>query len=173
MVDAGERPRPINTLQTPAPVFSLERWISVEERMKDGVRVLFICTHNSARSQMGEAFMNALGKGRFVAESAGFEPGPVNPVVIEVMKEIGYDLSKNRSKSVFELFKQGRLFDHVITVCDDGAEGECPYFRASPRGFIDPLPTLPGFKAVMKRCWNKPGKSGTKSRPRWKSGLKP
>ncbi len=110
--------------------------------MKDGVRVLFICTHNSARSQMGEAFMNALGKGRFVAESAGFEPGPVNPVVIEVMKEIGYDLSKNRSKSVFEFFKQGRLFDHVITVCDDGAEGECPVFPGIAsrihRSFADP-----------------------------------
>ena len=64
--------------------------------------VLFICIHNSARSQMAEAFLNRLGEGRYVAESAGLEPGTLNPYVVEVMKEIGYDLSQNQCKSVFD-----------------------------------------------------------------------
>ena len=77
---------------------------------------------------MAEAFLNVLGGHLFVAESAGFEPQPLNPVVVEVMKEDGLDISKNQSKSVFDFFKQGKLFDYVITVCDKHVEGKCPVF---------------------------------------------
>ena len=77
---------------------------------------------------MAEAFLNILGGHRFEAESAGFEPQPLNPLVVEVMKEDGLDISKNQSKSVFSLFKQGKLFDYVITVCDKQAEDKCPVF---------------------------------------------
>ena len=66
------------------------------------LRVLVVCTHNSARSQMAEAFMNQMGKGRITAESAGLEPATINPLVVEVMKEIGLDLSRQTSDSVFE-----------------------------------------------------------------------
>ena len=90
--------------------------------------VLFVCVHNSARSQMAEAFLNDFGKGDFIAESAGLEPGNLNPIVVESMKIIGYDISKNKTKSVFDLFKNGKRYDHVITVCDKEAAEKCPLF---------------------------------------------
>ena len=65
---------------------------------------------------------------RFQVESAGLEPKPINPLVISVMAEIGFDLSYNQSDSVFEFYKQGRLYDYVITVCDDAEEARCPVF---------------------------------------------
>ena len=77
---------------------------------------------------MAETFLNVLGGHLFVAESAGFEPQPLNPLVVEVMKEDGLDISKNQSKSVFDFFKQGKLFDYVITVCDKDVEEKCPVF---------------------------------------------
>ena len=77
---------------------------------------------------MAEAFLNVLGGHLFVAESAGFEPQPLNPLVVEVMKEDGLDIEKNQSKSVFDFFKQGKLFDYVITVCDKQVEENCPVF---------------------------------------------
>ncbi|URA10962.1 arsenate reductase ArsC [Thermospira aquatica] len=91
-------------------------------------RVLFVCVHNSARSQMAEAFLNRLGGEFFEAESAGLEPGKLNPYVVEVMKEIGYDISQNQTKSVFSLYKEGRMYDYVITVCDQEAAERCPIF---------------------------------------------
>lgn len=92
------------------------------------LKVLFVCVHNSARSQMAEAFLNKLADEKFYAESAGFEPGKLNPYVIEVMKEIGIDISKNRTKSVFDLFKQGHIFNFVIAVCDAANAERCPIF---------------------------------------------
>lgn len=94
----------------------------------DKVRVLFVCTHNSARSQMAEAFLNELGGGRFFAESAGLEPREIDPLVVEVMKELGYDLSGRRGNSIFEFFKEGRLYDYVFYVCDKETEDQCPVF---------------------------------------------
>lgn len=92
------------------------------------IHVLFICIHNSARSQMAEAFTNQLGAGAFIAESAGLEPGKLNPVVVEVMQEIGIDLSNNRTKDVFEMHATGKTFDYVITVCDAKNAERCPVF---------------------------------------------
>ena len=94
----------------------------------DKKRVLFVCVHNSARSQMAEAFLNNLAGDRFEALSAGLEPGTLNPLVVEVMKEAGFDISQNRTKSVFDLFKKGELFSYVITVCDEAAAQRCPVF---------------------------------------------
>ena len=91
-------------------------------------RVLFVCIHNSARSQMAEAFLNLYGQGEFEAESAGLEPGLLNPVVVQVMKEEGIDISGNKTKDVFDFFKQGRRFNYVITVCDEAAAERCPIF---------------------------------------------
>ena len=96
--------------------------------MSDKQRVLFICVHNSARSQMAEAYLKDFAGDRFDVESAGFEPSVINPLVVEVMKEDGYDLSKNTTQSVFDLFKQGKLYNHVITVCDESRGQQCPIF---------------------------------------------
>ena len=91
-------------------------------------KVLFVCTRNSARSQMAEAFLNQLGNDRFIAESAGFKKGKLNPLVVEAMKEIGIDISNNETKSVFKLFKEGRIYHYVITVCDAANAERCPIF---------------------------------------------
>lgn len=91
-------------------------------------KVLFMCIHNSARSQMAEAFLNKLGGDKFEAESAGLEPGKLNPLVIEAMKEIGIDISQNKTNEVFEFFKQGRHYQYVVTVCDEASGEKCPFF---------------------------------------------
>ena len=90
-------------------------------------KVLFVCLHNSARSQMAEAFLNHMAGDRFEAESAGLEPGPLNPLAIEVMGEVGIDISMNQAKSVFALYKADRLYRYVISVCDEAAQ-RCPIF---------------------------------------------
>jgi arsenate reductase len=124
------------------------------------IKVLYVCVHNSARSQMAEAFTNTLGKeGKdrkgvsIEAESAGFEPGQLNPVVVEVMKEIGIDISNNKTNSVFEFFKEGRLYDYVITVCDESNAEQCPTFPGVTTGkhwsFKDPS-ALTGTKEEVK-----------------------
>ncbi|MEW6107784.1 MAG: arsenate reductase ArsC [Nitrospirota bacterium] len=91
-------------------------------------KVLFVCVHNSARSQMAEAFLNELGGDMFEAESAGLEPAALNPLAVVAMKEIGIDISGNATKSVFEFIKQGKLFHYVITVCDETSGNRCPIF---------------------------------------------
>jgi len=77
---------------------------------------------------MAEVFLNTLGAGRFEAESAGLEPGALNPLVVEVMKETGTDISRNVAKSVFDFLRQGKLFHYVITVCDETSGQKCPVF---------------------------------------------
>lgn len=91
-------------------------------------RVLFICQHNSARSQMAEAYLNLFGKGRFEALSAGLEPTAINPLVMEAMQEDGIDISGNTVTDVFALYRNGELFQHVITVCSQEVESKCPMF---------------------------------------------
>ncbi len=91
-------------------------------------RVLFVCVHNAARSQMAEAFLKKYGGDRFEAESAGLEPGVLNPLVVEVMQEVGIDISRNKTKSVFDFYRQGREYDVVVTVCDESRAGACPVF---------------------------------------------
>ena len=89
---------------------------------------------------MAEAFLNKYAKGKVYVESAGLEPKPVNSLVVEVMQEIGYDLSGVGSDSVFEFFKEGRLYDYVITVCDETAAGQCPVFPGITQRFHWPFP---------------------------------
>jgi arsenate reductase len=91
-------------------------------------RVLFVCIHNSARSQMAEAFLNQVCGEFFEAHSAGLEPGRLNPIVVEAMGEIGIDISGNQTKAVFDLFKSGKIFAYVITVCDEASAERCPIF---------------------------------------------
>ena len=91
-------------------------------------RVLFVCVHNSARSQMAEAFLNANAGDRFESESAGIEPGTLNPIVVDALKEVGIDISRNRTKDVFQFLKTGKRFHYVITVCDETSGERCPIF---------------------------------------------
>lgn len=92
------------------------------------LNVLFVCEHNSARSQMAEAFLKRLGGDDFSVESCGLEAGVLNPLVVEVMGEIGYDLGSNTTQAALDLFKQGRRYDVVITVCSQKASELCPLF---------------------------------------------
>ena len=91
-------------------------------------KVLFICVHNSARSQMAEAFLNDICGDHFEAHSAGLEPGALNPLAVEAMREVGIDISHKGTQSVFDVFKSGELFAYVITVCDETSAERCPIF---------------------------------------------
>lgn len=92
------------------------------------IRVLFVCIHNSARSQMAEAFLNLICGEVFEVHSAGLEPGKLNPIVVEAMLEIGIDISGNQTKEVFDMFKASKSFAYVITVCDETNAERCPIF---------------------------------------------
>ncbi len=105
----------------------------------DRKKVLFVCTHNSARSQMAEGILNTFHSDRFDAYSTGSAPTNINPHSIEVLKEIGVDISANYSKGFNEL--ADIEFDYIVSVCDDARE-KCPYFKGSGtrihKSFDDP-----------------------------------
>ena len=103
-------------------------------------RILFVCIHNSGRSQMAEAFLNELGGPEFIAESAGVNPRPINPEVVEVMKEVGHDLSDAESDNIVDFFREGRLYEQVIYVCEREAEQDCPVFPGVRRILHWPYP---------------------------------
>lgn len=112
--------------------------------MNKPIRVLILCTGNSARSQMAEGLLRHGGDERFQVESAGLEPASLRPEAIEVMREIGIDISGHRSKSIDEFI--GQEFDYVITVCDNANE-QCPVFPGNVKrihwSFEDPA-AMPG-----------------------------
>lgn len=98
------------------------------------LNVLFLCTHNSARSIIAEAIMNKLANGRFKAYSAGSQPsGKINPNAIRMLETLGYDTSETRSKSWSEFAEPGApVMDFVFTVCDDAAGETCPIWPGQP-----------------------------------------
>lgn len=104
--------------------------------------VLFVCVHNSARSQMAEAFLGQRCPDDFVAESAGLEPGTINPLAVTAMREVGVDIAHKETKSTFDLFKLGKQYSYVITVCDETSAERCPVFPGGARrlhwSFPDP-----------------------------------
>jgi len=106
-------------------------------------KVLFVCIHNSARSQMAEAWLNHLYGDRFEAHSAGLEAGMLNPLAVAAMSEVGIDISHKKTQTVFSLFNKGELFSYVITVCDEASAEQCPVF--------------PG--AIKRRHWSFPDPS--------------
>lgn len=105
-------------------------------------KVLFVCIHNSARSQMAEELLRKLAGDRFEVESAGIEPGKLNPVVVEALKEAGMDISGKKTQAVSDLLKEGRRYRYVVTVCDETSAERCPVFPGSAQrlhwGFPDP-----------------------------------
>jgi arsenate reductase len=82
-------------------------------------RVLFVCIHNSARTQMAEEILRQLGEERFEVESAGIEPGELNPIVVEVLKEWDIHIAGKKTKAVADLLRANKTYDYVVTVCDE------------------------------------------------------
>ncbi|AFV97578.1 MULTISPECIES: arsenate reductase ArsC [unclassified Sulfuricurvum] len=119
------------------------------------LKVLFVCVHNSARSQMAEAFFNQYAQNNDSSESAGIEPGTLNSYVVRAMGEKGIDISENETKGVFNLYKEGRTFSHVITVCDAEAAQRCPIFPGISRiimwSFPDPSTFIGSDEEIMEQ----------------------
>ncbi|NJL35233.1 MAG: arsenate reductase ArsC [Chloroflexaceae bacterium] len=107
-------------------------------------RVLFLCTHNSARSQMAEGLLRHYAANQVVVQSAGSDPRPVHPVAVAVLAEMGIDISQQQSKHLETM--RGQSFDYVITICDDIYE-QCPDYPGNPIrlhwGLPDPSATPP------------------------------
>ena len=99
---------------------------------------------------MAEAFFKSICPDDFEAASAGLEPGELDPLAVEVMRELGIDLSRNQTKSVFDLFKTGKLFSYVVTVCDESSAERCPIFPGVTKrlhwSFADP--------AALRGSWD-------------------
>lgn len=109
------------------------------------MRVLFICVHNSGRSQMAEAYLEQFCGDAAVVTSAGLDPTRINPLVLRVMAEDGLDLSAKTTRKVFDLYRDGLLFDYVVTVCEESLEGQCPVFPGVTHRLHLPFPDPAGL----------------------------
>ncbi len=105
-------------------------------------RVMFICIHNSGRSQMGEAFLRSFAGDRFEVASAGIEAGKLNPLVVKAMEEVGVSMEGHYAKKAQDFVDRGEHYDYVITVCDESNAERCPMFPGKHVrmhwGFPDP-----------------------------------
>lgn len=119
------------------------------------MKVLFVCIHNSARSQMAEALLNHYCSGEILAESAGLEPGILNPLAISAMADMGIDISKKQPQGVFDLFKSGRFFAYVITVCDETNAERCPIFPGAMKRLHWSFPDPSSFTGTWEECLEK------------------
>jgi arsenate reductase len=112
--------------------------------------VLFICVHNSARSQMAAALLNEICGDFFQAQSAGLEPGTLNPLAVGALQEIGIDISGVKTQSVFDIFKSGQLFTYVITVCSEAESKGCPVFAGVTTRLHWPFPDPSQFTGTRE-----------------------
>jgi len=110
------------------------------------IKVLFLCVHNSARSQMAEAYLRKFGGGAFDAESAGLEPGALNPFVVSILAEDGIDIAGKATQDVFALHKAGKRYDYVVTVCSKEAAERCPIFPGAAEKLHWPFPDPSKFR---------------------------
>jgi protein-tyrosine-phosphatase len=122
--------------------------------------VLFLCTGNSARSQMAEGFLRHRGGDRFDVASAGIEPSRVHPLAIAAMREVGIDICSHSSKAVGGLL--GQHFAYLITVCDSARE-RCPIFAGSRSGCTGRCQTQPQHQAAKPKGWRSSGASAMRS----------
>jgi len=133
---------------------TVQAWIAEMQAKLEAERkrVLFLCTHNSARSQMAEGLINIMMGDCYEAHSAGLEPGKLNPYVVRAMAEVDIDISSNRTKGVDEFINQE--FDFVVTVCDKAGEA-CPWFPGAKQtlhqGFPDPSTFTGTDEEIMER----------------------
>jgi len=110
--------------------------------------VVFVCVHNSARSQMAGAFLNQRCSDDFVAESAGLEPGKLNPLAVAAMREVGIDIWNKHTKCTFDLLKRGKHYSYDITVCDETSAERSPTFPGGARRLLlEPSPIQQHWKA--------------------------
>ena len=104
---------------------------------------------------MAEALTNAMCSGEWTAESAGLSPGTLNPLAVEVMKEIGIDISQKQTRDVFDVWKSGKLFSQVITVCDEASAERCPIFPGTTKrehwGFPDPATFVGSYAEKLEK----------------------
>jgi arsenate reductase len=97
---------------------------------------------------MAEAFLNRVCPKEFEAQSAGLEPGKLNPLVVEAMREIGIDISGNQTKAVSDMMNSGQIFSHVITVCDETSAERCPVFPGATSRLHWSFPDPSSFKGT-------------------------
>lgn len=114
----------------------------VPQELAVSTSILVICIHNSARSQMAEELIRRQCGDAVRVESAGLEPGALNPMAVAVLQEMGIDIAGKATQGVSDLLRQGREFDYVITVCDEASAERCPVFPGGGRrlhwSFPDP-----------------------------------
>lgn len=131
-------------------------------------KVLFICIHNSARSQMAEAWLNYTCGDSFQAQSAGLEPGTLNLLVVDAMAEVGVDISHKGTQRVFDVWKSAQLFAYVITVCDESSAQKCPIFPGASKrlhwSFPDPAALTGNRGEKLERCAKSAMRFARKSR---------
>jgi arsenate reductase (thioredoxin) len=127
--------------------------VRISETEMKKVKVLFLCTGNSARSQMAEAFLREYAGDRFEVFSAGLEPQGINPFARKVMEEIGLDLSGQHSKGVRQFLGHGH-FGYVITVCAQ-AESQCPIFPGASIRLHWPFEDPAAFQGTEEQKLNK------------------
>jgi arsenate reductase len=109
------------------------------------IGVLCLCVHNSARSQIAEAYFRKFGGDFLEVESAGLEPGVLNPFVVRALREDGIDISGRKTRGVFDLFKAGRTYRYVVTVCSKEAAERCPIFPGRSEKLHWPFPDPSSF----------------------------
>lgn len=95
------------------------------------IKVLFVCGANSFRSQVAMTLLNGKYGDRFIGESAGYKLKPISLMAIKAMAQYGYDIANNPSNRIIDIFNQGRVYDYVITVCNEKEENDCPVFPGS------------------------------------------
>ena len=117
--------------------------------------VLFICVHNSARSQMAEEYLRLFADDLFEVESAGLEPGALNPHVVTLLQEEGIDISGKQTRGVFEVYQSGKTYSYVITVCSREAEENCPRFPGPVRRLSWPFPDPSAFQGTTEEILKK------------------
>jgi arsenate reductase len=94
-------------------------------------KILFVCTHNGARSRIAEEFVKLSAAGKIESHSACFGTGRIGPLPIDVMREIGIDLPAKAPRSVFERYKDKEIFDYVVSICHEATKEQCPIFRSN------------------------------------------
>ena len=119
------------------------------------VSVLFICVHNSARSQIAEEYLRQMAGDLFEVESAGLNPGELNPYVVELLAEEDIDISGKQTNSVMDLYRSGKTYAYVITVCSREAEENCPIFPGPVRRLSWPFPDPAKFEGSREEILEK------------------
>lgn len=115
------------------------------------LKVLFVCVRNASRSQIAEAWLEDLFPDFATAQSAGFEPSELNPLAVEVMQEVGIDISQKATKGVLDLFSKGERYDRVIGVCDQSADEKCPFFPGLTERLFWSFPDPANFEGTHEQ----------------------